>query len=207
MSTKIFTPFLFILPVVAHRASADSLRWNCTVYHNVAAAVGRVLFRLIFQHRVVHLRHGSILRWLLSAGAVVIMAAIVPLGKRYCVAPILQGTTLHSATANVLLGSIKWASRTMPETVPAVAQVAKSFAVMRTQEVIEDPDASCQNGGRKLGQAFKKCDPKKSKGFLSAHNCKNKGGNYYYCITNAGIFCESVDTAARTKLENGECFL
>ena len=52
-----------------------------------------------------------------------------------------------------------------------------------------------------------RCTPSSSKGFLSAHNCDNKGGKYYYCVTTAGA--QGTCTAIRNAqgLENGECFL
>ena len=40
---------------------------------------------------------------------------------------------------------------------------------------------NCLNSGGSLTQVYGKCDPSKSKGIKSAHNCKNIGGKYYYC--------------------------
>ncbi|KAJ8516675.1 hypothetical protein ONZ45_g6027 [Pleurotus djamor] len=69
----------------------------------------------------------------------------------------------------------------------------------------ENIDAgNCMNQGERLAAPVGKCDPANSKGFYSGHNCKNHGGKYYYCITQAGAFCVPVKSAMIN--ENGECF-
>ncbi len=61
----------------------------------------------------------------------------------------------------------------------------------------------CSNTG-KLTKAVGKCNPSNSKGFKSAHNCKNRGGKRYYCVQGGKGTCYT--NLKKLTLENGECF-
>ncbi|KAF4611593.1 hypothetical protein D9613_003650 [Agrocybe pediades] len=51
------------------------------------------------------------------------------------------------------------------------------------------------------------CTPDRSLGFLSAHNCFNKGGRAYMCVQGGKSFCVQGGSAIKkTGYESGECF-
>jgi hypothetical protein len=67
---------------------------------------------------------------------------------------------------------------------------------------------SCGNQGqiKRLKNKFKGgCDPKKSKGFRSAHNCGRTGGKGYMCVLGGKATCYT--NLKGLNFENGECFL
>jgi len=52
------------------------------------------------------------------------------------------------------------------------------------------------------------CVPEKSRGFLSSHNCWNKGGAAYLCVQGGQSFCVSGKAnVKKANYENGECFV
>jgi len=71
--------------------------------------------------------------------------------------------------------------------------------------------SSCSNKGklkRPTKFADQGCVPEKSRGFLSSHNCANKGGTAYLCVQGGRSFCISGKSKVKSaNYENGECFL
>ncbi|KAF9568727.1 hypothetical protein CPC08DRAFT_353267 [Agrocybe pediades] len=65
----------------------------------------------------------------------------------------------------------------------------------------------CSNSGKLNTNKFadQGCDPARSKGFGSAHNCKNKGFKAYFCYQNGISTCYKL-SSLKLPLENGECF-
>ncbi|KZT03679.1 uncharacterized protein LAESUDRAFT_728968 [Laetiporus sulphureus 93-53] len=70
---------------------------------------------------------------------------------------------------------------------------------------------NCKNDGklrRPTKYEAQGCVPDSSRGFLSAHNCANKGGSAYLYHTDAGTMCISGASKLRaSNMENGECFV
>lgn len=67
---------------------------------------------------------------------------------------------------------------------------------------------SCQNCGKikKKAKFNGGCDPAKSKGYRSSHNCKNAGGKSYLCVRDGVAHCYK-GNLANLAMEHGECFL
>jgi hypothetical protein len=68
----------------------------------------------------------------------------------------------------------------------------------------------CSNDGliKRIKKEYKgKCAPKNSKGKLSAHNCKNKGGKSYLCVQGKKAQCYTIGSAQSNNFESGECFV
>ncbi|KAH9480693.1 hypothetical protein JR316_0007293 [Psilocybe cubensis] len=69
---------------------------------------------------------------------------------------------------------------------------------------------SCSNaalmGDKNQNYAKEGCVSSKSKGWMSSHNCVNKGGKAYLCVQGDTTTCISGSTLKQVGLENGECF-
>ncbi len=65
---------------------------------------------------------------------------------------------------------------------------------------------TCKNDGRLRRKKFvgQGCDPKKSKGPRSSHNCPGKA---YLCVENGKATCYSGGAVKKLGAEGGECFL
>ncbi|KAF9553798.1 hypothetical protein CPC08DRAFT_713453 [Agrocybe pediades] len=63
----------------------------------------------------------------------------------------------------------------------------------------------CANRG-KLKYVKGLCNPRNSRGWLSAHNCERKGGTAYLCVQNNVGTCFSL-RHGHQAYEGGECFL
>ncbi|KAK0494993.1 hypothetical protein EDD18DRAFT_1173380 [Armillaria luteobubalina] len=75
---------------------------------------------------------------------------------------------------------------------------------------LQDEDTKYCSNGAKIAKnddrwASEGCDPSSSKGLLSAHNCKTKGGKYYLCKQGDTWTCTKVKNMI--GMEKGECFL
>ncbi|KAI0042446.1 hypothetical protein FA95DRAFT_565933 [Auriscalpium vulgare] len=70
-------------------------------------------------------------------------------------------------------------------------------------------EIACQNSG-KLQQkdwVSQGCDPTKSIGFTSSHNCVNKkSGKAYFCYYRGTKMCVNGRSLVKADMENGECF-
>ncbi|KAF9560347.1 hypothetical protein CPC08DRAFT_708155 [Agrocybe pediades] len=79
-----------------------------------------------------------------------------------------------------------------------------------TGELLESRTIKCANIAKiKRPARYEKegCTPDRSLGFLSAHNCFNKGGRAYLCVQSGQSFCiQGGSNIKKTGYEKGECF-
>jgi hypothetical protein len=73
-----------------------------------------------------------------------------------------------------------------------IIDVAYDAADFDTAELTARATQHCSNDGniKRVKPEYKgKCAPTNSKGFASAHNCKNKSGRSYLCVQNKKATC------------------
>ncbi len=77
---------------------------------------------------------------------------------------------------------------------------------LETRSLAPRAQRTCENQGKLRRNKFlcKGCDPKKSKGYKSSHNCKGKA---YLCVEKGVGTCYSGGAVKKLNAEGGECFL
>lgn len=86
---------------------------------------------------------------------------------------------------------------------------AYSFTSEDIEELIARDTRHCANNApisKDKEKFFPGCQRSRSLGYLSAHNCRNRGGRSYLCVQGGVATCHTINNAQSRNFENGQCF-